>query len=84
MWYSNKQNTIEILLFGPEFVDIKKSAEIIRGLRYKLQMFVIPMDDPTNVFCDNRSVCNNSQMPASTPKKKHRTIYYHITREIYM
>ena len=82
MWYSKRQNTIETSSFGSEFVAIKTAAEIIRGLRYKLRMFGIPMDGPTNVFCDNQSVCNNTQMPASTLKKKHLAICYHLVREL--
>ena len=43
---------------------------MIRGLIYKLWVFEIPIDGPTNVVCDNQSVCNNAQMPTSILKKK--------------
>ena len=61
---------------------MKTSAKIIRGLRHKLLMFGTSMDGPTNVFCDNQSVCNNSHIPASTLKKKHPSICYLPMKEI--
>ena len=82
MWYSKQQNTIDALLFGSEFFAIKTSAEIIRGLRCKILMFGIPMDDPTNFFCGNQSVFNNAQMPALTLKKEDLAIFYHLVREL--
>jgi hypothetical protein len=52
-------------------------VEMLEGLRYKLRMFGIPIDRPSNVFCDNESVVTN----ASVPKKKHNSIAYHRVRE---
>ena len=60
---------------------MKTAAEMLKGLRYKLRMFGIPMDGPANVFCDNGSVVANTQNPASTVKKKHLLICYHLVRE---
>ena len=57
--YYKRQNTIETPSFRSELVAIKIAAEMIRGLRYKLRMFDIPMDGLTNVFCDNQPVYNN-------------------------
>lgn len=44
-------------------------------------MFGIPLDGPTNVFCDNEAVTKNATIPESTLKKKHNSIAYHRTRE---
>jgi hypothetical protein len=44
-------------------------------------MFGIPIDGPSNVFCDNQSVVTNSTVPESTLKKKHNAIAYHRVRE---
>jgi len=44
-------------------------------------MFGVPIDGPTNVYCDNDSVCSNSTKPESTLKKKHNSICYHRVRE---
>jgi len=44
-------------------------------------MFGIPIDGPTNVYCDNASVVTNAQIPESTLKRKHNSIAYHRVRE---
>ena len=51
-------------------VSMKQACEIVRGLRYKLRMMVIPVDDPSFMFCDNQSVLANTDNPGSTMKKK--------------
>jgi len=81
LWYSKRQNTVETSTFGSEFVAMKTAVEQIEGLRYKLRMMGVPMEGPTNVFCDNESVFKNSTFPESTLKKKHCAIAYHRTRE---
>jgi hypothetical protein len=44
-------------------------------------MFGVPIDGPSNVFCDNEAVYKNSSLPESTLKKKHHSIAYHRCRE---
>jgi hypothetical protein len=56
-------------------------VELVESLRYKLRMFGMPIEGPTNVFCDNEAVTKNSIFPESTLKKKHNSIAYHRTRE---
>ena len=81
IWYSKRQPTVETSVFGAEFVAMKNGIETVRGLRYKLRMMGIPISGPTYVYCDNKSVVNNSQSPESTLKKKSNAICYHATRE---
>jgi hypothetical protein len=56
-------------------------VELIEGMRYKLRMMGIPLDESTNVFCDNEAVVKNTTKPESTLKKKHNAIAYHRFRE---
>ena len=44
-------------------------------------MFGVPIEGPTNVFCDNESVYKNVSTPESVLKKKHHRIEYHCCRE---
>ncbi len=44
-------------------------------------MFGIPINGPTNVYCDNHGVVVDSSTPESTLKKKHNAIAYHRVRE---
>ena len=81
VWYSKRQNTVETSTFGSEFVAMRIATEMIEGLRYKLRMFGIPIDGPTDVFCDNKSVVTSSSFPESTLSKKHNSIAYHRVRE---
>jgi hypothetical protein len=81
MWYSNRQNTVEASTFGSEFQAMKNSVEFVEYLWYKLRMFGVPLEGPTNLFCDNEVVYKNTSLPESTLKKKHHSIAYHRCRE---
>ena len=81
MWYSKRQNTVEASTFGSEFQAMKNAVELIESLRYKLRMFGVPLEGPTNIFCDNEAVYKNTTLPESTLKKKHHSIAYHRCRE---
>ena len=81
IWYSKRQNTVETSTFGSEFIAMRAAVEHIEALRYKLRMFGIPIEGPTNVFCDNEAVFKNTTIPESTLKKKHNSICYHRCRE---
>ena len=80
-WYSKRQNTVESSVFGSEFVSLKIAIEMNEALRYKLRMMGVPVDGPTNGFCDNDSVVKNSTIPQSTLQKKHNSVAYHKVRE---
>ena len=80
-WYSKRQNTIESSVFGSEFVALKIATEMNEALRYKLRMMGIPINEPTNTFCDNNAVVTNSTLPQSTLQKKHNSVAYHKVRE---
>ena len=41
----------------------------------------IPEYSPVGVFCDNEAVCQNTDIPESTFRKKHHSIAYHRCRE---
>jgi hypothetical protein len=81
IWYSKGQTTVETSTFGSEFVAMRIAVELVEALRYKLRMFGISIEGPTNVFCNNEALTNNSVFPESTLKKKHNSIAYHRTRE---
>ena len=80
-WFSKRQNTVKTSTFGSEFITMKTAVEPIEALRYKLRMFGIPIERPTNVFCDNEAVFKYTSILDSTLKKKHTSIWYHRARE---
>ena len=59
IWYSKRHNTLDASSFGSEFFVLRISTEMIESLRYKLRRFGIPLECPTEVFCDNMSVVKN-------------------------
>ncbi|KAL7509576.1 LOW QUALITY PROTEIN: hypothetical protein ACHAXN_007340 [Cyclotella atomus] len=58
-WLSEKQSTIETLVFGAKFCALKHSIENLRSIRYKLRMMGVPIDGATRIFGDNMSVVTN-------------------------
>ena len=80
-WYSKKQNTVESSTFGSEFVAMRTAMERCKALRYKLRMFGIPIDGPTNILGDNESVVNGASKVEARLNKKHNAICFHAVRE---
>ena len=72
---------VEASTFGAKFIAARTCLEAVDGLQFKLCMFSIPVEGPTNMMCDNNSVVNNSQHPESVLSKKHLSICYHHARE---
>ena len=80
-WYSKRQNTIESSTFGSECVGLRTAVEMNEALRYKLRMMGVPVEGPTNCFCDNQSVVKNATIPQSSLLKKHNMVAYHKVRD---
>jgi hypothetical protein len=81
IWFSKRENSVEASTFGSEFTAMKNAVEMIEALRCKLRIFGVPVDGPTNIFCDNGAVVVNTTRPESTLSKKHHSIAYHRVRE---
>ena len=54
---------------------------MIKGLRCKLCMFRVPIYEPADVYCDNKSVVTNVSITSSILNKNHNSIWYHRVRE---
>ena len=57
--FSKRQNTVETSTFSSEFTALKNAVQLVEALGYNLRMFGVPIEGPTNVFCDNESVYKN-------------------------
>ena len=53
---------------------MKNAVELVEALQYKLRMFGVPIEGPTNVFFDNELVYKNVSTPESVLKKNHHSI----------
>ena len=56
--------------------------DMVESLRYKLQMFGVPIDGYANVFCDNKDVYKNTIAPESVLNNKHHYLTYHRCRRV--
>ena len=81
LWYSKRQNIVMTSTFGSEFTAMKTAVKLIESLRYKLQIFGVDLDGPTDVYCDNEAVYKNTSNPTSCLNKKHHSVSYHRCRE---
>ena len=73
-WFSKRQNSVETSTFRPEFTVLKHAAETVKSLRYKLKMFTVPIEGPTDMFFENEAVYKNSSITYSVVHKKHHII----------
>ena len=48
------QNTVESPSFGSKFIALRIATKMIEVLRYKLRMFRVPIDGPSDVFSDHQ------------------------------
>ena len=80
-WLSKKQASIETSSFGSEMIAMRQCTEYIRGLRYKLRMMGIPINEPSFIYGDNKSMIYNTSIPESVLRKKNHSISYHFIRE---
>ena len=60
---------------------MKQAAEYVQGLRYKLRMMGIKVDEPAFIFGDNKSVLFNTTSSGSTLKNNFNTNAYHFVWE---
>jgi hypothetical protein len=82
LWYSKRQNTVEVATFGSEMVALQICKELIVAICYMLRMFGVEVDGSANAFCDNRGVVKNVSIPELMLMMKHNAIYYHAVREV--
>ena len=60
---------------------MKSCCDYLRGLRYKLRMMRIPVNNPVFTYGDNQSVLWNTAVPDYTLTNKSSTVVYHFVRE---
>ena len=77
-WSSKKKGSCETSTYVSKMVAMKQACEFVRGLRYKLRMMSIPVDEPSFMFGDNQSVLDKTANPGSTIKKKSQSIFFHF------
>ena len=59
-WFTKHQKQVETATYGSEFMATHQAIEQIMDLCYTLRMFGVPLDGPSWLFGDNRSVVTSS------------------------
>ena len=77
LWFSKIQNSVESSNFGSDFTALKNAVELVTAIRYKLRMFGVPVDGPTDMFFNKKALYKNSSTPESVLRKKHHSVAYH-------
>ena len=83
MWLSKKHNSVETSTFGSKFTALKLTVELVIALRYKLRVFDVPLEGPTDMLCYNEAVFKNTSTPESVLRKKYHSITYHKCGEYF-
>ena len=73
---------IETSMFGAEFVSMKNGLETLHGIRDKLVMMGVRVNDHLYVLGDNMSIIYNNKNPKSTLKKYSNKVFYKTVRYI--
>ena len=80
-WYSKRQATVETATYSSEFVAARIATEQIIDLRHTLRYLGLPVQGPSYMFGDNKSVVTSSSIPHSVLSKRHNCLAYHRVRE---
>ena len=68
-------------MFGSEFMSMRIRIDLSVALCYKLRMFSVPSDGPSNVLYDTQGFDINMSLPQSILGKKHNALNYHFVKE---
>ena len=79
-WYSKLQSTVETATFGSEYIAAKTCTEQIIDLRNTLRYLGVPVEGPSYMFGDNKTVVDTASVPAGKLHKRHNALAYHKTR----
>ena len=80
-WYTKLQSTVETATFGSEFIAARTAVEQIIDLRNTFRYLGVPVDRPTMLFGDNKTVVDSASIPHSRLHKRHNALSYHRVRE---
>jgi hypothetical protein len=79
--HGNIPSRVETTTYGSEFIAGRTATEQVIDIRHTLPMMGVPIDGPTCMFGDNKSVITSSTIPHSMLGKRHSMLSYHRCRE---
>ena len=79
-WFSKLQSTVETATFGSEYVAARTCTEQIIDLWCTLRYLGVPVEGPSYMLGDNKTVVDTSSHPHGKLQKRHNTLSFHKTR----
>ena len=80
--YSRKQATVESATFGAQFIAGRTAMQqTTKDLRTSLRYLGVPVNGPTYMFGDNKSMITNRSVLHSKLGKRHLALAYHKVRQ---
>ena len=79
--YSKLQNTVETATYGSEFSVARLGCDKALAERYKLRALGVPIDGPSYMFGDNKSVVLSASIPTHGLNKRHNFLACHRVRK---
>ena len=80
-WYSKKQGTVETATYASEFNAGRTITEQTIEIRTTLRYLGVPINGPSRIFGDNRSVVDSATRPHAKLHKRHTMLAFHRVRE---
>lgn len=80
-WFCKRQITVETSTYGSDFTAVKVAIEQIMEIRYSLRMLGVPLNGPSILFGDNKSVVDSVMIPSYRLNKRHNVLVFHRARE---
>lgn len=80
-WFAKKQSTVETATYGSEIVAARIAVEQIMDLRNTLRYLRVPVNTPSFLFGDNKTVVDNTTQPDAKQHKRHMMLSLHRIRE---
>ena len=80
-WYSKKQATVETATYGAEELAARTAIEQCRANRLTFHYLGVPIEGPTLVLGDNKSVVDGATIPHRRLNKRHLMLSWHYVRE---
>ena len=80
-WFSKRQSQVETATYGSEFMVARQATARMIDLRYSLRSFGVPLNGPSWMFGDNKSVVTSGAIPHSTLGMRWNVLSCHRVRE---
>ena len=80
-WTSKKQTSIYLSTTEAEYIAEAECCAQVEWMKQTLQDIKVVFEEPTVIYCDNKSAISLSKNPIQHSKEKHIPIKYHYLRD---